>query len=356
MTVQPRGGKSLRGLKSGGAHRLRVPEFFALVDALAGKEREVGESLRQVERLKGVEPCREGNYDYLVRFDADSFGVVDDFLQTHVRQLRHVKGVEVILDWDDHGAQVREARDRMLARARPAAAATSTAPAPAPSARRAVVLLSGGLDSCVAAAMAKAQGLELHAVSFDYGQRHKRELDSARAVAQALGARSHNVLHIPTLGGSALTEASIAVPTGRSGAQMGADIPVTYVPARNAVFLSFAVGLAEVKDADSIFIGANALDYSGYPDCRPEFFAAFQEAARLGTKRGVQGRPVRIVVPLQSMTKADIVREALKLQAPIELTWSCYQGGPKACGACDSCQLRLKGFREAGARDPIAYA
>lgn len=224
--------------------------------------------------------------------------------------------------------------------------------------RRAIVLLSGGLDSTVAAAIAKDQGFEVHALSFDYDQRHKRELDSARAVAKALGAASHAVLHVPVgkLGGSALTDAAIGVPTGRTEAAMGADIPVTYVPARNTVFLSLGVGLAEVKDADAIFIGANALDYSGYPDCRPEFFAAFEEAARLGTKRGVEGKPIRIVVPLQTMTKADIVREGLRLKAPLELTWSCYQGGDAACGACDSCQLRLKGFREAGAVDPIRYA
>lgn len=227
-----------------------------------------------------------------------------------------------------------------------------------PAMKRAVVLLSGGLDSTVAAAMAKEQGYELHAVSFDYGQRHKRELESARAVAAALEARSHSVLEVPVgkYGGSALTDAAIAVPTGRDEKGMGADIPVTYVPARNIVFLSLALGVAEVKEADAIFIGANALDYSGYPDCRPEFFRAFEEMARLGTKRGVEGKPVHIEVPLQHMTKADIVREGLRLRAPLELTWSCYQGGDKACGVCDSCVLRLKGFREAGARDPIAYA
>ena len=223
---------------------------------------------------------------------------------------------------------------------------------------RAVVLLSGGLDSTVAAAMAREAGHELHAVSFDYGQRHKRELESAKAVAKALAAASHAVLRVPVgdYGGSALTDASIAVPTGRDEATMGGDIPVTYVPARNIVFLSLALGVAEAKDADAIYIGANALDYSGYPDCRPEFFAAFEEMARLGTKRGVEGRPVRIEVPLQRMTKADIVREGLRLRAPLELTWSCYQGGDVACGVCDSCVLRLKGFREAGARDPVAYA
>jgi 7-cyano-7-deazaguanine synthase len=224
--------------------------------------------------------------------------------------------------------------------------------------KRAVVLLSGGLDSTVAAAMAKEQGHEVHAVSFDYGQRHKRELESAKAVAKALGARSHSVLKVPVgeHGGSALTDPAIAVPTGRDEKAMGGDIPVTYVPARNIVFLSLALGVAEVKDAEAIFIGANALDYSGYPDCRPEFFEAFETMARLGTKRGVEGRPVRIEVPLQRMTKADIVREGLRLHAPLALTWSCYQGGEVSCGVCDSCVLRLKGFREAGAVDPVAYA
>ena len=223
--------------------------------------------------------------------------------------------------------------------------------------RKAVVLLSGGLDSTVAAAIAKEQGFEIHAVSFDYGQRHVRELESARAVAKSLGARSHSVLKVPVgeYGGSALTDKSLAVPTGRDENAMGGDIPVTYVPARNIVFLSLALGVAEVKEADSIFIGANALDYSGYPDCRPEFFAAFEQMARLGTKRGVEGKPLKIDVPLQAMTKADIVREGLRLCAPLELTWSCYQGGAKACGVCDSCVLRLKGFREAGVVDPVPY-
>jgi 7-cyano-7-deazaguanine synthase len=223
---------------------------------------------------------------------------------------------------------------------------------------KAVVLLSGGLDSTVAAALAKRDGFELHALSFDYGQRHKRELESAKAVAARLGAASHTVLRVPVgdYGGSALTDAGIAVPTGRDEAQMGGDIPVTYVPARNIVFLSLALGVAEVRGADAIFIGANALDYSGYPDCRPEFFRAFEEMARLGTKRGVEGRPVRIEVPLQHMTKADIVRAGAKAGAPLELTWSCYQGGEVACGVCDSCALRLKGFREAGIADPVRYA
>lgn len=232
------------------------------------------------------------------------------------------------------------------------------APASRPMSQKAVVLLSGGLDSTVAAALAREQGFELHALSFDYGQRHARELRSAAEVARALGAVSHLVMRVPVgdYGASALTDANIAVPTGRDEAAMGGDIPVTYVPARNIVFLSLALGLAEARDADAIFIGANALDYSGYPDCRPEFFAAFEEMARLGTKRGVEGRPVRVEVPLQHMTKADIVKEGLRVKAPLALTWSCYQGGEAACGVCDSCVLRLKGFREAGAKDPVPYA
>lgn len=226
------------------------------------------------------------------------------------------------------------------------------------SSTRAIVLLSGGLDSTVAAALAREVGHELHALSFDYGQRHARELDSARAVAAELGAASHVVLRVPVgdIGGSALTDATIDVPTGRDEAHMAEDIPVTYVPARNIVFLSLALGLAEVREADSIVIGANALDYSGYPDCRPEFFQAFEAMARVGTKRGVEGHPVRIDVPLLHMTKADIVRAGLRVGAPLRLTWSCYQGGEKACGVCDSCLLRLKGFRDAGMEDPIPYA
>lgn len=319
-----------------------VPAFFALVDAVTGREPEVGEALRHVNQVTGVAPCKVGNHDFLVRFDAPSAAQTDDVLQTHVRRLPGVKGVEVIVDWAEYPQAVRDARDRIER----------------PVGRRAVVLLSGGLDSTVAAAMAKARGFELHALSFDYGQRHKRELESARAVAKALGAASHTVMQVPIAqyGASALTDPSIAVPTGRDEKAMGADIPVTYVPARNVVFLSLALGLAEARDAEAILIGANALDYSGYPDCRPEFFAAFEEVARKGTKRGVEGKPLQIEVPLLHMTKADIVREGLRLQAPLDLTWSCYQGGAKACGACDSCVLRLKGFREAGAKDPIPYA
>ena len=221
----------------------------------------------------------------------------------------------------------------------------------------AVVLVSGGMDSAVVLAIAREQGFVVHALSVRYGQRHTSELDAAARVATALGAVAHKTVHVDlrTIGGSALTD-DIAVPVDSDGHQIGADIPVTYVPARNIVFLALALGVAEVKDAEAIFIGANALDYSGYPDCRPEFFEAFEEMARRGTKRGVEGQPVKIEVPLQRMTKADIVREGLRVKAPLELTWSCYQGGRVACGVCDSCVLRLKGFREAGATDPVPYA
>jgi 7-cyano-7-deazaguanine synthase len=221
----------------------------------------------------------------------------------------------------------------------------------------AVLLLSGGLDSCTAGAIAKADGYELHAVSFDYGQRHRKELAAARKVGEALGVASHRVLKVPLgeLGGSALTDKAIAVPDAPAKGEIGQSIPSTYVPARNTVFLSLALAVAEVEGARAIVIGANALDYSGYPDCRPEYLEAFERMARLATKAGVEGRGVRILAPLLRLSKADIVREGLRLGAPLGLTWSCYRGGKAACGACESCVLRLEGFRKAGVPDPIAY-
>jgi 7-cyano-7-deazaguanine synthase len=222
--------------------------------------------------------------------------------------------------------------------------------------RRAVVLLSGGLDSCVAASEAQHRGLRLHALSIDYGQRHARELQAARDVARAFGAE-HRVVRVDlaAIGGSALTDKAVPVPQDRDEHVIAADIPPTYVPARNTVFLSIATGWAEVLDAEAVFIGANAVDYSGYPDCRPEYLRAFEEAARLGTKRGIEGKPIRIDAPLVRMTKADIVRLGVERKAPLHLTWSCYLGGARQCGRCDSCQLRRKGFREAGLEDPVAY-
>ncbi len=222
---------------------------------------------------------------------------------------------------------------------------------------RAVILLSGGLDSCTAAALAKREGHELYALSFDYGQRHTHELSCARQIATTLGVKEHKVLTAPIgqLGGSSLTDATMDVPDAPPADAIGDEIPSTYVPARNTVFLALALGYAEVVDADLIIIGANALDYSGYPDCRPEYLAAFETMANLATKRGVEGNPIKIHAPLLEMTKADIVRAGLDAGAPLELTWSCYRGDVPACGTCESCTLRLRGFEQAGSTDPIAY-
>jgi 7-cyano-7-deazaguanine synthase len=226
--------------------------------------------------------------------------------------------------------------------------------------RRAVVLLSGGLDSATALALARAEGFETYALSFDYGQRHDRELDSARRVAAALGAKEHLVLRLDLrpIGGSALT-ADIPVPKGRSVEAMGSGIPVTYVPARNTIFLSHALAWAEVLECQDIFIGVNALDYSGYPDCRPEFIEAFERMANLATRAGVEGSSrLRIHTPLIRLTKAEIVSRGTALGVDFGLTWSCYEPRPDglACGHCDSCLLREKGFREAGLRDPVPVA
>ncbi len=223
---------------------------------------------------------------------------------------------------------------------------------------RAVVLLSGGLDSTTVAAMAKASGKELYALSFDYGQRHDKELECAKAVAESLGVVRHEVLRLPlgALGGSALTDAAIDVPDAPPADAIGTDIPVTYVPARNTVFIAFALAYAEVVDAQEIHLGVNAMDYSGYPDCRPEYIAAYQHVADLATKQGVEGHGPKLVTPLIDMSKADIVRAGLEADAPLHLSWSCYRGGEEACGTCESCTLRLKGFEAAGSKDPIAYA
>lgn len=219
---------------------------------------------------------------------------------------------------------------------------------------KAICLLSGGLDSTVTLAYALHQGYEATALTINYGQRHKRELDAARAVAAHYKV-PHIIMEFPLTGfRSALTDESIPVPD-RKPEDIGYDIPDTYVPARNIVFLSLAAGLAESIDASSVFIGANAIDYSGYPDCRPEFFQAFEAMLEVGTKRGVLGHPVGIEHPILKKTKAEIVKMGIKLEAPLHLTWSCYRGGEKACGHCDSCVLRLKGFKEAGIKDPVPY-
>lgn len=224
--------------------------------------------------------------------------------------------------------------------------------------KRAVVLLSGGLDSTTCLAVAVREGLEAHALSVDYGQRHRGELRQARAVARALGAADHRVVKVDlsAFGGSALTDAAIAVPKGRSARAMAADIPVTYVPARNTVLLGLALAHAEVTGAEQIFVGVNAIDYSGYPDCRPEFLRAFEKVARLATRAGVSGRPIAIRAPLLRLSKAGIVRLGTRLGAPYHLTLSCYDPtGARACGRCDACLLRKKGFLEAGVPDPTRY-
>lgn len=220
---------------------------------------------------------------------------------------------------------------------------------------KAVVLLSGGLDSTVCMAVAHSQGYELFPISFNYHQRHERELQSASSVADYYKATKHIVIttNMDAIGGSALTDNQLEVPVGHVEHQ---DIPITYVPARNLIFLSYALGYAEVTGADHIFIGVNALDYSGYPDCRPEFIQQFQQLANYSTKAGVQDqRQIVIETPLLHLSKKDIVLLGNKLNAPLELTTSCYNGGQTACGHCDSCVLRLKGFADAGSVDPILY-
>ena len=225
---------------------------------------------------------------------------------------------------------------------------------------RAVVLLSGGLDSATALAIARADGFQAYALSFRYGQRHTIELEAARRVAEALGAVEHVVAEIDlrVFGGSALT-AEAAVPKGRSTAEMGDGIPITYVPARNTIFLAFALAWAETLEASDVFIGVNALDYSGYPDCRPEYVHAFEQMANLATKAGVEGRQhLQIHTPLIELTKAQIIQRGMALGVDYGLTHSCYDPTPagRPCGACDSCLLRAKGFAEAGVADPALTA
>lgn len=221
----------------------------------------------------------------------------------------------------------------------------------------AVVLLSGGLDSTTTLAIAKADGFSSYAMSFRYGQRHAVELESAKCVAQAMGVVEHAVVDVDLcmIGGSALT-GDLVVPKSRSLEEMGEGIPLTYVPARNTIFLSFAVGWAEVLGASGIYIGVNALDYSGYPDCRPEYIESYERMANLATKAGVEGTTrLKIHTPLIHLTKAQIIRKGLELGVDYALTSSCYDPGPdgRPCGECDSCQLRKKGFTEAGAPDPL---
>lgn len=221
--------------------------------------------------------------------------------------------------------------------------------------RRAIVLLSGGLDSATTLAIARSRGFACHALTLDYGQRHRVELEAARRVAASMDVRVHRVVRLDFtwMGGSALTDPAIAVPKDES-----TGIPITYVPARNTVFLSYALAWAEVLDAGDIFIGANAIDYSGYPDCRPAFIEAFERMANLATKRGIEGRPFRIQAPLLELTKAEIITEGRRLGVDYALTVSCYDPDERGrpCGHCDACRLRAKGFRAAGVSDPALSA
>jgi 7-cyano-7-deazaguanine synthase len=227
------------------------------------------------------------------------------------------------------------------------------------STKKAVILSSGGIDSTSVMALAKSEGYELYSLSFRYGQRHAIELEAARRIAQVFGVKEHLVFDIDLgkIGGSALTD-NIAVPKERSGEDMSKEIPITYVPARNTIFLSYALAWAEVLGAADIFIGANAVDYSGYPDCRPEYIEAFEKMANLATKASVEGTiKIKIRTPIIHMTKAEIITRGLALGVDYSMTHSCYdpdQGG-NACGHCDSCQLRKKGFKEAGIPDPTTY-
>src|ERR1700747_1026692 len=225
--------------------------------------------------------------------------------------------------------------------------------------KRAVILLSGGIDSTTTLAIAMAEGYEAYALSFEYGQRHQIETKAAQRVTNSLGAKEHRVAKIDlrVFGGSALTD-DVAVPKQRSQTEIAHGIPITYVPARNTIFLAYALGWAEIIPASDIFLGVNAIDYSGYPDCRPRFIEAFETLANLGTKAGVEGRRFQIHAPLIKSSKAEIIRKAVELGVDLSLTHSCYDPLLEgiACGECDSCILRLKGFREAGMKDPVRYA
>ncbi|MFA5160303.1 MAG: 7-cyano-7-deazaguanine synthase QueC [Candidatus Omnitrophota bacterium] len=222
--------------------------------------------------------------------------------------------------------------------------------------KKAVCLLSGGMDSAVCLYFARREGYEPVALSFDYGQRHKKEIQAAHRLAHGVDASQHVIRFKLPWKGSSLLEHNGKIPHGRSPERMSAAIPSTYVPARNSIFLSMAFSCAEAEGAKAIFFGANALDFSGYPDCRPDFITAFTEAMRQGTKAGIDDDPVLILAPLLCMTKKEIVLLGKELDVPFELTWTCYEGESRPCGTCDACMLRAKGFREAGIPDPLLIA
>jgi 7-cyano-7-deazaguanine synthase len=221
----------------------------------------------------------------------------------------------------------------------------------------AIVLLSGGLDSSTVLALAKERGYDVVALTFDYGQKHKRELNSSRKMARHFKAKEHIIvpLSLGELLRSSLTRESMSIPENRTEEEISSGVPSTYVPSRNIIFLSIAASIAESRGAEAIFIATNSVDFSGYPDCTAEFMSAFQSTLDIGTKAGREGRGIRVEAPILTKSKGDIVREAIRLKVPMEDTWSCYKGGVKACGKCDSCLLRLRGFSEAGIRDPLEY-
>jgi len=223
--------------------------------------------------------------------------------------------------------------------------------------KKAVCLISGGLDSCTTAYIAKKEGYEIYALTFNYGQRHDKEINCAKKIASSVNAKNHIIfdINLDMFGGSSLVDKSKKIEKDHNLNDIGKTIPSTYVPARNTVFLSIALAFAETIDADAIFIGATATDYSGYPDCRPEYIDAFEKMAGLATKKGVEGKPIQIKAPLINLSKAEIIKKGLKLGAPFEKTWSCYNGDKNACGRCDSCLLRLKGFKEANVKDSLTY-
>ena len=224
--------------------------------------------------------------------------------------------------------------------------------------KKAVCLISGGLDSCVTAYIAKKKGFEIYALTFKYGQRHEKEINCAKQIALSVNAKKHIIFNIDLniFGGSSLTDLKIEPEIDHDVKEIGKKIPSTYVPARNTVFLSVALAYAETIQADAIFIGATCADYSGYPDCRPIYFKAFQKLTDIATKATIQGKKIKILTPLLNLSKSDIIKKGLTLKVSFEKTWSCYQGGKKACGRCDSCILRLKGFKEANSKDPIDYS